>query len=98
MDTELDRWWPDLGTVAAELRRAGQPAAADSLAEAVRAGATSSEILGAVGAVLRERRAFRSRLGESAARAWDAVMADVDRAFPPSKPVQWLDRLTKRPR
>ncbi len=89
MDTELDRWWPDLGTVVAELRRANQQAAADTLVEAVRAGSTSSEILGAVGAVLRERRAFRSQLSESAARSWDAVMADVDKAFPPSKPVNF---------
>jgi len=90
MDNELDRWWPDLGTVAAELRRAGAPAAADSLVEAVRAGATSSEILGAVGKVLREHRALRARLGDSAARAWDAVMADVEKAFPGAKPLQWL--------
>lgn len=90
MDSELDRWWPDLGTVATELRRAGQPAAADSLAEAVRAGATSSEILGAVGKVLREHRALRAGLSDSAARAWDAVMADVDRAFPGAKPLQRL--------
>ena len=95
MDSELDRWWPDLGTVAAELRRAGQPVAADALVEAVRAGATSSEILGVVGKVLREHRALRSNLGDSAARAWDAVMADVDRAFPGAKPLQWLRPDTK---
>ena len=57
MDSELDRWWPDLGTVAAELRRAGQPA-------------STSE--------------------SAAARAWDAVMADVEKAFPGAKPLQWL--------
>ncbi len=90
MDSELDRWWPDLGTVAAELRRAGEPAAADALVEAVRGGATSSEILGAVGTVMREHRALRPKLSDSAARAWDAVMADVDRAFPGAKPLQWL--------
>ena len=90
MDSELDRWWPDLGTVAAELRRAGQPAAADALVDAVRAGATSSEILGAVGKVLREHRALRSKLSDAAARAWDAVMADVEKAFPGAKPLQWL--------
>ena len=95
-DAELDRWWPDLGTVVTELRRADQPAVADSLVEAVRAGTTSSEILGGVGAVLRDRRTLRSRLSDSAARAWDTVMADVDRAFPASRPVQWLDRPTKR--
>ena len=92
MDSELDRWWPDLGTVAAELRRAGQPAAADSLVEAVRAGATSSEILGAVGKVLREHRTLRSQLSDSTAKSWDAVMADVDKAFPGAKPMQWFNR------
>lgn len=90
MDSELDRWWPDLGTVAAELRRAGQPAASDALVDAVRAGATSGEILGAVGKVMREHRALRAQLGDSAARAWDAVMADVEKAFPGAKPLQWL--------
>lgn len=95
MDTELDRWWPDLGTVVAELRRANQTAAADSLVDAVRAATTSGEILGGVGAVLRERRAFRSQLSESAAKSWDAVMADVDKAFPGAKPVQWLGPKTK---
>ena len=91
-DDELDRWWPDLGAVVAELRRAGQSAAADSLLDAVRAGSTSSEILGGVGAVLREQRAFRSKLGDAAAKSWDAVMADVDKAFPPAKPLQWFNR------
>ena len=95
-DDQLDRWWPDLGTVVAELRRADQPDAADRLLDAVRAGSTSSEILGGVGAVLRERRAFRSQLSESAARSWDAVMADVDKAFPAAKPLQWLGRPAKR--
>jgi hypothetical protein len=95
-DDELDRWWPDLGAVAAELRRAGQSAAADSLLDAVRAGSTSSEILGGVGKVLREQRAFRSKLSDAAAKSWDAVMADVDKAFPAAKPLQWLGRSTKR--
>jgi hypothetical protein len=86
-DDQLDRWWPDLAIVAAELRRAGQSDAAELLVDAVRSGSTSSEILGGVGAVLRERRAFRSRLSDVAARSWDAVMADVDKAFPAPKPV-----------
>lgn len=94
-DDELERWWPDLAAIVAELRRTDQQAVADALVDAVRAGSTSGEILGGVGVVLRERRAFRSQLSESAARSWDAVMADVDKAFPPSKPVQWLGRLTK---
>jgi hypothetical protein len=86
-DDQLDRWWPDLAVVVAEFRRADQSDAAGLLVEAVRVGSTSSEILGAVGAVLRERRAFRSQLHDAAARSWDAVMADVDKAFPASKPI-----------
>jgi hypothetical protein len=95
-DDELDRWWPDLAAVVAELRRANQSEAADRLLDAVRAGSTSSEILGGVGAVLREQRAFRAELGEAAARSWDAVMADVEKAFPSAKPLQWLGRPAKR--
>ena len=91
-DDELQRWWPDLAAIVAELRRAGQPAAADALLDAVGAGSTSSEILGGVGAILRGQNAFRSVLCEPAARAWDTVMADVDRAFPSVKPVQWIGR------
>ena len=74
-DAELQTWWPDLATVVAELRRIGQPAVADLLVDAVRAGATSSEILGGVGAVLRSHRALRSRLSDSAATAWDCVIS-----------------------
>ena len=89
-DDELQRWWPDLGAVVAELRRAGQPAVADRLVDAVSAGSTSGEILGGVGVVLREQRALRSQLGDAAAGAWDAVIAEVDRAFPAAKPLQWI--------
>jgi hypothetical protein len=96
-DDQLDRWWPDLGAIVAELRRAGQSAAADSLLDAVRAGATSSEILGGVGVVLREQRAFRSKLSDAVAKSWDAVMADVDKAFPPSKPVNFTFTSRRRP-
>ena len=88
-DDELNRWWPDLAIVVAEFRRADQSDAADRLLDAVRIATTSSEILGGVGLVLRERRAFRAGLGEAAARSWDAVMADVEKAFPSAKPVQW---------
>jgi hypothetical protein len=91
-DDELERWWPDLAAVVAELRRAAEPAVADALLEAVGAGSTSGEILGGVGAILRARRALRSGLGETAARAWDAVMADVERAFPAAKPLNWIAR------
>jgi hypothetical protein len=92
-DAELQRWWPDLGTVAAELRRIDRPDVADSLLDAVAAGATESEILGGVGRVLREHAALRSGLAEAASSAWDAVMVLVDRAFPgvaAGKRVLWL--------
>lgn len=95
-DAELQAWWPDLGTVVAELRRTDQPAVADLLIDAVRAGATSSEILGGVGVVLRDHRALRSQLSDSAASAWDAVLADVYRAFPGSRLAHWFARLTRR--
>jgi hypothetical protein len=95
-DAELQRWWPDLGTVVAELRRAHRPDVADLLVDAVRAGASSSEILGGIGVVLRDHRVLRSQLGDSAASAWDAVMADVYRAFPGSRLAHWFARLTGR--
>ena len=91
-DDELQRWWPDLAAVVAELRRAGKQSAADALLDAVGAGSTSSEILGGVGAILRAQIGFRSGLSVQVARAWDTVMADVDRAFPPAKPMQWIGR------
>ena len=73
-DAELQTWWPDLGTVVAELRRTDQSAVADLLVNAVRAGAMSGEILDGIGVVLRDHRALRSQLSDSAANAWDAVM------------------------
>ena len=95
-DSELSKWWPDLGIVVAELRRSGQPAVADLLVDAVRAGATSSEILGGVGAVLHDHRALRSRLGRPVAGARGAVMGDVHRAFPALRLTHWLARMTGR--
>lgn len=95
-DAELQSWWPDLGAVVAELRRSDRPAVADLLVDAVRAGATSGEILDGVGGVLREHRGLRSKLSDSAASAWDAVMADVRRAYPGSRLGHWLGRLTRR--
>ena len=96
-DAQLREWWPDLGTVVVALREAGRGDVADRLVDAVRAGASSSEILGDVGLVLREERALRSRLGDPARRAWDGVRADVRRAFPGAWLGHWLHRLT-RPR
>ncbi len=95
-DAELQAWWPDLGTVVAALRCTDRAAVADLLVDAVRAGATSGEILGGIGVVLRDHRALRSQLSDSAASAWDAVMADVDRAFPGSGLAQWFARRTRR--
>ena len=95
-DAELHRWWPDLGTVAAELRRIERSDVADRLLDAVRGGATSSEILGGIGIVLREQRALYSQISESAAVAWDAVMADVNRAYPGGRLTHWLTRLRRR--
>jgi hypothetical protein len=94
-DDELDRWWPDLAAVVAEMRRATQSEVADRLLDAVQAGSTSGEILGGVGAVLREKRALRAELQDAAAHAWDSVMADVEKAFPSARPLQWLGRPKK---
>lgn len=96
IDAELQRWWPDLGTVVAELRRIDRSDVADLLLDAVRAGATSSEILGLTGIVLRDHRALYSQISASAATAWDAVMADVNRAYPARRLVHWVTRLTRR--
>lgn len=79
---ELEDWWPDLGTVVADLRRIQQNSVVEQLLDAVRGGATSSEILGEVGVVLREHVALRAALNERAQSAWDAALADVQRAFP----------------
>lgn len=95
-DAEVQTWWPDLGVVLTELRRIDRSASADLLVDAVRSGATSGEILGSIGAVLRDHRELRSRLSDSAAHAWDSVMADVQRAFPGSRLTQHLARLGRR--
>lgn len=92
-DAELRNYWPALGEVVADLRRIGRADVPELLVDAVRAGATSGEILGGVGLVLRRRPALCARLSEPAARAWDAVLADVFRAFPGSRLHHWLGRL-----
>jgi len=96
-DDELQTWWPELETLVAELRRADRPAVADLLVDAVRAGATSGEILDGIGVVLRDHRALRSQLSDSGASAWDAVAADVYRAYPGSRLGHWLARTRRRP-
>ncbi len=95
-DAEFQAWWPDLGAVAAELRRIDQPAVADLLADAVRAGATSGEIIDGVAVVLRDHHELRCRLSAVGMAAWDAVMADVYRAYPGSRFSHWLARMTNR--
>jgi hypothetical protein len=95
-DAELAQWWPHLGKVVADLRRIHQAAVADRLVDAVRGGATSSEILGEIGIVLRHHYPLRSQLSDAAASAWDTVMADVHRAFPGSRLADWWARLTGR--
>lgn len=96
MDTELQKGWPDLGTVVGELRRIGRSDVADLLLAAVRAGAISDEIVGRVGIVLRDHRALYSQISPSAATAWKAVMADVNRAFPGGGLLHWFTRLKRR--
>ena len=93
MVAELGTWWPDFGTLEAELRRIDRPDVADLLVDAVRAGACGSEILGNIGIVLRDHRTLRSRLNHSGARAWDAVMADVNRPYPLRRLAEWFHRL-----
>jgi len=95
-DAELRGWWPEFGNLVGELRRTDRTAVADRLVGAVRAGATSSEILGLIGIVLREHRALRPRLSDSAKSAWDAVMADVNRPYPLRRLAEWLHRLIRR--
>ena len=94
-DADLQEWWPAFGTVVRELRRIDRPAVADTLVDALRAGGSSSEILGGIGVVLRDHRALRSRLGKSGAKAWDSVMDDVYRAFPGLRLAHWFASLTR---
>lgn len=93
-DRDLEEWWPDLGTVVIELRRNGQASVADLLVDAVGAGVTSTEVLGAVGLILRRNIGSRAALSDVAKRAWDAVISDVHRAWPGYLLRYWLARLT----
>lgn len=96
MDAELQQGWPDLGALVTELRRIDRSDVADLLVDAVRGGATSSEILGSVGIVLRDHRALYSKICDPAAAAWDAILADVNRAYPGGSLSHWFTRLTRR--
>ena len=91
-DAELQTWWPELGIVVRELRRAGHASLAQALLDAVRRGSMGSEILGDVGLVLRRHRAVRGQLGKAGKGAWDAVMADVNRHSHLARLVEWLRR------
>ncbi len=82
--------WPALAIVIADARRDGLDAVADALVKAVTAGSTSGEILGGVGQVLRIHRGVRARLLPSAQVEWDAVLAEVHRAYPGSAVRDWL--------
>jgi hypothetical protein len=82
--------------VVAELRRIDRSDVADRLLDAVRGGATSSEIIGGIGIVLRDHRGLYTQISRPTAAAWDAVMADVNRAYPVGRLSHWLTRLRRR--
>ena len=92
-DAELQASWPDLGTLVGELRSTGHHSVADALIAAVEGGATSTEVLGRVGMVLRDNHSLRVGLGKPGANAWDLIHSDVDRAFPGSRFSRWIARL-----
>lgn len=89
-DKQLKDYWPPLGTLAEALRTRGWVAAADQLIDAVRGGATSSEILGNVGRVLRKHWGARRRLNKTARAAWDEVLRDVNRNNPLNRLLDFL--------
>lgn len=86
----------DLDLLVSELRRSGGEDAAGQLVDAVQGGATSTEILGRVGLVLHAHRSRRKCLSAEGAAAWDAVSADVDRAFPGWRVYHFLRRFSLR--
>lgn len=83
-DADLASWWPDLGQVVVELRRLNHHDEADRLLDAVATGATSTEILGAVGLILLQSGNLRSGFTRQNKTSWDRVMADVNCAYPPN--------------
>ena len=89
-DAELQKWWPEFGSLVIGLRRVGKSDVADLLVGAVQGLGLSSEILGGIGVVLRDYRPLRFRLSNNAKNAWDAVMADVYRAFPTLRLSHWV--------
>ncbi len=81
-DDERRAWWPALSVVTAEMRALGRHDIADDLDRSVRGSATSSELLGNVGLVLRAHDVQRSRLGREGRGAWDLIVRDVNRDYP----------------
>ena len=75
-------WGPELYAVTAELRALGRHDIADDLERSVAGSATSSELLGNVGLVLRTHDVQRSRLDVEGRGAWDRIMRDVNRGAP----------------
>ena len=94
--THPSAYWPALDTLVTELRRTDQPALAQSLLDAERAGATSGEILDGLGVALRTHRALYGQLNDAGAQAWDAVLARVNRADPLARLAHGLRRFARR--
>lgn len=88
--------WPALDAVIADARRVGAGAVADALVQAVTTGATSGEILDNLGHLLRTHRALRAQLLPATQVQWDAVLADVHRAYPGSQVWDWLAALVAK--
>ncbi len=81
-EDERRAWWPELYAVTAELRALGRHDIADDLDRSVAGSATSGELLGNVGLVLRTHDVQRSRLGPEGRAAWDRIMRDVNQSYP----------------
>lgn len=81
-DDERRAWWPELYEVIAELRALGRHDIADDLERSVAGSATSGELLGNIGLVLRVHDVQRSRLGANGKGAWDRIMRDANRNDP----------------
>lgn len=88
--------WPALDAVIADARRIGADAVANALVQAVTTGSTSGEILDSLGQLLRTHRALRAQLLPAAQVQWDAVLADVHRAYPGSQVWDWLAALVAK--
>lgn len=91
-DDDLQAWWPELGITVKALRAIGESSVAERLVDAVRAGATSSEILGLLRLVLDAHCRLRARLDDPARQAWDAVVAAACRTCPLARIRHWLAR------